>query len=549
MPTFGEVTGFPEYVNIELEWYTDESMTTAVDFGADGIVIDGSKTFVAAVTDKDIEVANSYVRPNADGWDRNRSGEKDADGNTITANPALKSDAAYGSAEALVSKDGYSDINVNYVGYIANTRRLDPEKDIYFSYTLDSKNESANDDDNNDGIKDPKHNLKYFYVGMFNSLTGALISQGQLHENRFGGFAVFGHRVNTEVQAGEGGGKLEIKTGGSSENNSFTYSETGKVDLKISVGTDSTAIFQKKNGNWVQIATMNVTRANFPDGVYMVLETTRVTWINARISQESVITQGAVSNGTLTIDTAEALSGLLAGERVYFTATPAAGYQFSEDGVLADGQKVNVEYDETEESYYFNMPFGSSEVTVKFAVPVTFMADGNKVGEDLLVLAGEKIDEFDVDDAPDKTGYTFDGWYADQALTQRFDFETTAVTGPITLYAKYTAASYTITFMDGQSKYQTSTATYGGKFTAPAAPEKEGYTFDGWYVDAAFSAKYDFDAAVSGNVTLYAKWTEVSAPPEEKKGCGKSAATAGGAAAAAVALVGAALVALRKKSV
>lgn len=74
-----------------------------------------------------------------------------------------------------------------------------------------------------------------------------------------------------------------------------------------------------------------------------------------------------MSNGTFTIDTAEAATGLLSGERVYFTATPAEGYQFSEEGVFADGAKVSVGYDETKKSYYFNMPFGASEVTVKFS--------------------------------------------------------------------------------------------------------------------------------------------------------------------------------------
>ena len=93
---------------------------------------------------------------------------------------------------------------------IANARRFDVEKDIFLSYTLDSRNESANDQDG------PKHDQKYFFVGMFNSLTGALVSQGQLHMTNYGAFAVFGHRVNTEAQAGLGGGKLDVNTGNAS---------------------------------------------------------------------------------------------------------------------------------------------------------------------------------------------------------------------------------------------------------------------------------------------------------------------------------------------
>ena len=39
--------------------------------------------------------------------------------------------------------------------------------------------------------------------------------------------------------------------------------------------------------------------------------------------------------------------------------------------------------------------------------------------------------------APEKTGYVFAGWYADEALTTYFDFETEIITQNITLYAKW----------------------------------------------------------------------------------------------------------------
>ena len=56
-----------------------------------------------------------------------------------------------------------------------------------------------------------------------------------------------------------------------------------------------------------------------------------------------------------------------------------------------------------------------------------------------------------------------------------------------------------------------------GKITEPEAPEKEGYTFDGWYTDKELTKKFDFDKAVSGNVTLYAKWTENAEESIENK--------------------------------
>lgn len=43
--------------------------------------------------------------------------------------------------------------------------------------------------------------------------------------------------------------------------------------------------------------------------------------------------------------------------------------------------------------------------------------------------------------------------------------------------------------------------------TAPEAPTAQGYTFGGWYTDAACTQPFDFEGGVTDNTTLYAKWT------------------------------------------
>ena len=63
------------------------------------------------------------------------------------------------------------------------------------------------------------------------------------------------------------------------------------------------------------------------------------------------------------------------------------------------------------------------------------------------------------------------------------------------------------TAVDSQS------VAYGSKATIPANPSKSAtaqytYTFAGWYKDQACTDSYDFNEAVTGAVTLYAKWTE-----------------------------------------
>ena len=52
--------------------------------------------------------------------------------------------------------------------------------------------------------------------------------------------------------------------------------------------------------------------------------------------------------------------------------------------------------------------------------------------------------------------------------------------------------------------------SYGDKISKPATPEKSGYTFAGWYKDAACTQGWDFNEGIPGDMTLYAKWTSGS---------------------------------------
>ena len=65
---------------------------------------------------------------------------------------------------------------------------------------------------------------------------------------------------------------------------------------------------------------------------------------------------------------------------------------------------------------------------------------------------------------------------------------------------------------------QTNLWSNEAKATEPAQPTAEGWTFTGWYTDAACTNKWNFDDIVPGDMTLYAKWSlpcDVTASAEE----------------------------------
>ena len=92
--------------------------------------------------------------------------------------------------------------------------------------------------------------------------------------------------------------------------------------------------------------------------------------------------------------------------------------------------------------------------------------------------------------------------------------------GSLSVICKYieTASpvpSWTVTFdANGHGTAPAAqTVTDGGTAVKPADPTETGWTFGGWYTDAACTAAFDFSTPVTGNVKLFAKWTEGSSAP------------------------------------
>lgn len=112
---------------------------------------------------------------------------------------------------------------------------------------------------------------------------------------------------------------------------------------------------------------------------------------------------------------------------------------------------------------------------------------------------------------PEVEGFTFDGWYADDTYSTKFDFST-PIKSNTTVYAKWTANDYEVSFVTEHGKTPTSqNVPYNGTADDPGKLTEEGYTFVGWYADAAHTTEFKFSTPITGDTKVYAKW-EKNAP-------------------------------------
>lgn len=148
-----------------------------------------------------------------------------------------------------------------------------------------------------------------------------------------------------------------------------------------------------------------------------------------------------------------------------------------------------------------------------YTVSFNMNGRGNQVA-DQTINAGEKVTE---PAEPTEIGYMFVGWCKDSEFNTAWNFDTDTVTADTTLYALWAKniANYTVTFdMNGHgNQVETQTVKEGEKAAKPADPTASGWTFGGWYKEAACSTAFNFDTAITADTKVYAKWTENTVKP------------------------------------
>lgn len=213
--------------------------------------------------------------------------------------------------------------------------------------------------------------------------------------------------------------------------------------------------------------------------------------------------------------TSEASTTVEYGGSYSFTVDPEDGYKIM--GVYVNGDKLTA--GGTGNNEYTVITVTGSQVVevVVEEIPnytVTYVVN-DKQYTTQVVADGEKVAA--LPEAPVVTGYTFDGWYTEQNGVGTEFTAATAVTGNITVYAKLTAETYTITYsangdnVTGMPASGT-TKTYGQPVQLDTAmPSRDGYTFLGWSrnenaTEATYAAGDYFTEEITGTVPLYAVW-------------------------------------------
>lgn len=114
-----------------------------------------------------------------------------------------------------------------------------------------------------------------------------------------------------------------------------------------------------------------------------------------------------------------------------------------------------------------------------------------------------------------KEDYLFTGWNtaADGSGTSYSAADTFSMNdNDVTLYAQWQPLYVNISFeSNGGTEVESQKVSYNSSAIIPDAPEKEGYSFFGWYKDAQLQQAFDFNTSLTRNITLYAKWKSSTA--------------------------------------
>ena len=221
------------------------------------------------------------------------------------------------------------------------------------------------------------------------------------------------------------------------------------------------------------------------DSITITTQPSKVTYTKGEtLSLAGMVVTAAYSDGSNSVVTE-------------YMANPASGTVLNTVGT----QTIVVSYAENGVTETASVNITVNEVVITQHT-VTFSPNNETPDTNVTVSDGDLVAE---PTAPEKSGYTFLGWFLNDEL---FDFET-PISTTITLHAQWAeiVVEYTVSFdADNGSSLQTTVVRKGDSVASPADPTKNGFIFSGWYDGDTL---FDFNSSVNENLALKAKWTAI----------------------------------------
>jgi len=189
--------------------------------------------------------------------------------------------------------------------------------------------------------------------------------------------------------------------------------------------------------------------------------------------------------------------------------------------IVEKGNTIDSIISPTKDGYNFVGWYIDKELMVPFSY-------SSVINRDLILYAKYEINKYNVDiivfnkiyktysfeygstlkgiDTPIVSGYTFLGFYQDEALTTPLVLDETIVTSDTSVYTKWEINTYLVKTVVDDELNNSYNLTYGTKLSSIDKPKKDHYTFDGWYFDKAFKNKCTINTIISSNTTYYGRF-------------------------------------------
>ena len=126
------------------------------------------------------------------------------------------------------------------------------------------------------------------------------------------------------------------------------------------------------------------------------------------------------------------------------------------------------------------------------------------------VKKGETAERPAVD--PNLVGYDFVGWFADEALTEEYDFSA-PIQKDTTIYAKFQIKTFTVTFKEVDLPAEKVEYNKTIQTSDPTPPD--GQIFVGWYTNAGKTQAFLKDTKITKNIELWPKFKDSELPAEQ----------------------------------